>query len=92
MGITRSRSKRVSAKPTVCIATATEFAKAKMIPMEPPSSGPRLREIRKDLLPERRGKRSQSVVSAIRYRTGSPEREHCCNKRTSLDFAVGGDG
>ncbi|KAG9336955.1 hypothetical protein JZ751_029972, partial [Albula glossodonta] len=36
----------VSAKPTVCMATATALAKAKISPMEPPSSGPKLREIR----------------------------------------------
>lgn len=45
--LTCSRSLTVSAKPTVCMATPTALAKAKMRPMEPPSSGPRLREIRK---------------------------------------------
>lgn len=45
--LTCSRSRTVSAKPTVCMATATAFAKAKISPMEPPSSGPRLREMRK---------------------------------------------
>lgn len=45
--LTCSRSRTVSAKPTVCMATATALAKAKMRPMEPPSSGPRLLEMRK---------------------------------------------
>lgn len=45
--LTRIRSTTVSAKPTVCMATATALAKAKMRPMGPPSSGPRLRLIRK---------------------------------------------
>lgn len=47
MLLTRMRSVTVSAKPTVCIATATAFAKAKIRPIDPPSSGPRLRLIRK---------------------------------------------
>lgn len=42
----------VSANPTVCMATATAFAKAKISPIEPPSSGPKLREIRKYVPPE----------------------------------------
>ena len=46
-GLTWSRSRTVSAKPTVCMATPTALAKAKMRPMEPPNSGPRLREMRK---------------------------------------------
>ena len=45
--LTWSKSCTVSAKPTVCMATPTALAKAKMRPMEPPSSGPRLREMRK---------------------------------------------
>lgn len=45
--LTCSRSRTVSAKPTVCMAMATALAKAKMSPMEPPSSGPRLLEMRK---------------------------------------------
>lgn len=51
MVLTRMRSVTVSAKPTVCIATATAFAKAKMRPIDPPSSGPRLRLIRKYVPP-----------------------------------------
>ena len=35
----------VSAKPTMYIAMATAFAAAKIRPMAPPNSGPRLREI-----------------------------------------------
>lgn len=49
--LTWSRSRTVSAKPTVCMATPTALAKAKMRPMEPPSSGPRLREMRKYVPP-----------------------------------------
>lgn len=45
--LTRIRSVTVSAKPTVCMATATALANAKMRPIEPPNSGPRLRLIRK---------------------------------------------
>lgn len=51
MLLTRMRSVTVSAKPTVCIATATAFAKAKMRPIDPPSSGPRLRLMRKYVPP-----------------------------------------
>lgn len=45
--LTRIKSVTVSAKPTVCMATATALAKAKIRPMDPPSSGPRLRLIKK---------------------------------------------
>lgn len=45
--LTRIRSVTVSAKPTVCMATATALANAKMRPIDPPNSGPRLRLIRK---------------------------------------------
>jgi hypothetical protein len=36
----------VSAKPTTYIATATAFANEKIRPIEPPNSGPKLREMR----------------------------------------------
>lgn len=39
-------STTVSANPTTYIATATAFAKAKISPIDPPNSGPRLLEIR----------------------------------------------
>lgn len=45
--LTCIRSVTVSAKPTVCMATATALANAKMRPIDPPNSGPRLRLIRK---------------------------------------------
>jgi len=44
--LTLSISTTVSAKPTTYMATATALAKAKMRPMDPPNSGPRLLEIR----------------------------------------------
>lgn len=44
--LTLSISTTVSAKPTTYMATATALAKAKMRPMEPPNSGPRLLEMR----------------------------------------------
>lgn len=44
--LTLSISTTVSAKPTTYMATATALAKAKMRPMLPPNSGPRLLEIR----------------------------------------------
>ena len=44
--LTFSSSTTVSAKPTTYMATATALAKAKMSPIEPPNSGPRLLEIR----------------------------------------------
>lgn len=47
IGLTRIRSVTVSAKPTVCMATATALANAKIRPIDPPNSGPRLRLIRK---------------------------------------------
>lgn len=39
-------STTVSANPTTYMATATAFAKAKISPIDPPNSGPRLLEIR----------------------------------------------
>lgn len=44
--LTLSNSTTVSAKPTTYMATATALANAKISPMEPPNSGPRLLEIR----------------------------------------------
>lgn len=44
--LTLSISTTVSAKPTTYMATATALAKAKIRPMEPPNSGPRLLEIK----------------------------------------------
>lgn len=44
--LTFRSSTTVSAKPTTYMATATALAKAKMRPIEPPNSGPRLLEIR----------------------------------------------
>lgn len=43
---TLSNSTTVSAKPTTYIATATALANAKIRPMAPPNSGPRLLEIK----------------------------------------------
>lgn len=39
-------STTVSAKPTTYMATATALAKAKIRPIEPPNSGPKLLEIK----------------------------------------------
>lgn len=39
-------STTVSANPTTYMATATAFANAKISPIDPPNSGPRLLEIR----------------------------------------------
>lgn len=44
--ITLSSSTTVSANPTTYIATATALAKAKIKPIAPPNSGPRLLEIK----------------------------------------------
>ena len=44
--LSRRISRTVSAKPTTYIAVATALAIEKMTPMEPPNSGPRLRDIR----------------------------------------------
>lgn len=44
--LTLRSSTTVSANPTTYMATATALAKAKMSPMEPPNSGPKLLEIR----------------------------------------------
>lgn len=46
MFLTLSISTTVSAKPTTYMATATALAKAKMRPMEPPNSGPKLLDMR----------------------------------------------
>lgn len=48
MGIilTLRSSTTVSANPTTYMATATALAKAKIKPMEPPNSGPKLLEMR----------------------------------------------
>ena len=43
---TLSSSTTVSANPTTYIATATALAKAKIKPIAPPNSGPRLLEIK----------------------------------------------
>lgn len=43
---TLSSSTTVSANPTTYMATATALAKAKMSPIDPPNSGPKLLEIR----------------------------------------------
>lgn len=42
---TFNRSLIVSENPMTYMAAATAFARAKMMPIEPPNSGPRLREI-----------------------------------------------
>ena len=44
--VTLRSSTTVSANPTTYMATATALAKAKMRPMEPPNSGPKLLEMR----------------------------------------------
>ena len=63
MGIVLSRFERTSVKPTVCTAMTKALAKVKMILMETPSFGLRLREIRKCVPPEGRGKRSRSSLT-----------------------------
>lgn len=42
---TLRRSRIVSANPMTYMAAATAFAKENMMPIDPPNSGPRLREI-----------------------------------------------
>lgn len=46
LSLTLRRSTTVSANPTTYIATATALAKAKIKPIDPPNSGPKLLEIR----------------------------------------------
>lgn len=42
---THKRTFKVSANPTTYMATATALATAKIKPIDPPNSGPRLRDI-----------------------------------------------
>ena len=42
----RTKAFNYSANPTTYIATATALAKAKIKPIDPPNSGPKLLEIR----------------------------------------------